>query len=536
MEFQCLPLSELPCTSKLYADFLVDFSRIEKFYAHPRTEAGARKAASEVRLAGEIRLQVARVLREQNRAYEADEETLRNIERLQAGAVAIVTGQQVTLFGGPAYGIYKALSAIAWAKHLTASGVESVPVFWLASEDHDFAEVNHCFWLTAGGLRRVEIPAERGWEGRQVGDLLLGESGELAAKQAADSLKGIYAEDISNVLRASYRSQETFSSAFGKLLTKIFRGRGLVLLDPMEPRFHRLTAQLYRRALELAEPLSDSLLERGQELRRAGYHEQVKVSRAATLLFLNREGLRLPLRGRNGRFSAGETSFTRGELLRAVDESPERFTPNVLLRSIVQDSLLPTAAYVAGPSEIAYFAQSEVLYRALLGRMPAILPRAGFTLVEPHVARLLKKYGLSLADVVRSRQQFRAKIERQAISRGLAERFQEDAKALRRLLARYRKPLTKLDRTLAGALDTTERKMLYQFSKLQGQAGRAENLRSGDLERHEKILIEALYPQKNLQERSLSLLALLAAHGPGLLDALERRARNDSCPHQVAFL
>jgi hypothetical protein len=148
------------------------------------------------------------------------------------------------------------------------------------------------------------------------------------------------------------------------------------------------------------------------------------------------------------------------------------------------------------------------------------LPRASFTLVEPPIARLLKKYGLDFRDVMRGRQRLRGRMEMKSLPRALAGRFAADEKALRRLLEAYRKPLAHLDRTLTGALDSAERKMMHQFLKLKGKAGRAENFRTGILDRHERILVDALYPHRGLQERTLSALPALAAYGPELLDDL----------------
>ena len=264
--------------------------------------------------------------------------------------------------------------------------------------------------------------------------------------------------------------------------------------------------------------------QQSKELEEAGFHAQVKVTRETTLLFCNLDWRREPVRIRNGKFMVGRASFSREELLAMMENTPENFTPNALLRPIVQDTLLPTAAYIGGPAEIAYLAQSQVPYQRILGRMPAILPRASFTIVEPPVARLLSQYGLDVRDVFQGRQYLRTKMESRTIPRALAKRFEKDEKTLRRLLSGYAGPIKTLDSTLAGALQSAERKMLYHFSKLKAQVGRAEGLRTGVLDRQERILIESLYPNRGLQERSLCGLPFLAAYGPAFLDALAKRA------------
>ena len=205
----------------------------------------------------------------------------------------------------------------------------------------------------------------------------------------------------------------------------------------------------------------------------------MKVTDRSTLLFATVEGKRVALVKRNSGFIAGHQEFTADQLASEIASHPESFSPNALLRPVMQDALLPTAAYIGGPAEIAYFAQNRVLYDRLLGRTPAILPRASFTIVEPVVQRLLTRYSLSIEDVFRGRQFLRGKMERQNISRGLAARFTVEEKKLWKMLEAFRKPIVKLDSTLAGALDTAQRKMLYQFGKIRAKSGRAEGFRTG---------------------------------------------------------
>ncbi len=535
MECHWIRAAELPHTTRLYTSYLEDFGRLGEFYAHPPTAAGMGAAAREIKLDAAARRAVVEVLREQNRAFGADGATSRNLDCLAAGAVAVVTGQQVGLFTGPSYSIYKAVSALRFAAQMSACGTDAVPVFWLATEDHDLAEVDHCFWLGRGGLQRLEVAAA-GAAGRRVGEVKLGEAVREAVRGAMSSLEGPAAEEIGRALEESYRPEESFGTAFGRLMARLFAGRGIILLNPLDARLHRLAAPVYRRALEESGALTGELLARSKKLERAGYHAQVKVTERGTLLFLNVNGERLPLRRRGDRFLAGRAEFSQAELLDAIERRPEAFTANVLLRPVVQDALLPTAAYVGGPAEIAYFAQAEAVYRRVLGRMPAILPRAGFTLVEPRVARLLKKYGLEVRDVLAGRQRLRGKMEQEIVSKALARRFAEGERAIRKVLGGLRKPLGKADKTLLGALDTAERKMLYQFLRLRGKAGRAENFRTKVLDTHERQLTNALYPHHTLQERTLCFLPLLASHGSALLEELAERSAIGATQHQVLFL
>jgi bacillithiol biosynthesis cysteine-adding enzyme BshC len=537
MECHCIPTRDLPHITKLFADFLDEFERVAGFYAHPPTEKGIAQAAREVRYSGEMREQVVAVLGEQNRRFGADETTTRNLERLASGAVAIVTGQQVGLFGGPAFSFYKALTAVELARRLTEQGTDAVPVFWLATEDHDLAEINHWAWFDSapgGALRRIDL-AVPGAVGRRVGEVLLGAPVEALIAAASDLLKGPDGHAVAAALRECYRPAESFGSAFGKLMARFLRGRGVIFLDALDGRLHRIALPVYRRALAEHAKLTKELVARGKALEKAGYHAQVRVSESSTLLFLSVAGERLALRHRNNGFAAGRATFTPEELQRTLEETPEAFSANVLLRPVVQDALLPTAAYVGGPAEIAYFAQCEVVYGRILGRMPAVVPRCSFTLVEPHVAALLKKYGLELPDAWRGAQHLRAKMEQRYLPRGLARQFDAGEKSVRALLEKLRKPVGKLDKTLVGALDRAEGRMLYQYLKLRGKAGRAESRRTGILDRHERILLDSLCPHHALQERTLGLPGFLASHGLGLLDELAVRA-GEFHQHQVLRL
>jgi bacillithiol biosynthesis cysteine-adding enzyme BshC len=541
MESHCLSFRDVPHTTKIFATFLEDFKGVSAYFGHPPTESGVIASAGGVRLDPAIRSGVVEVLREQNRVFGADASTTSSLDRLSSGAVAIVTGQQVGLFGGPAFSFYKAIASVCWAEEMTRHGIEAVPIFWLATEDHDLAEVNHSFWNPRGGLARYELPARDQDAGHRVGEVTLGGAVSDMVAQAADTLEGASAGEIARALRESYSPNETYGSAFGKLMARLLAGRGIIFIDPLDARLHRLAAPVYRGALDTATELREALSARSKELESSGFHAQVKVTGVSTLLFYDIDGQRTPLRSHNGGFSAGDVPFTTEELRAAIDKKPEAFSPNALLRPVLQDSLLPTAAYIGGPAEIAYLAQSNVVYKKLLGRMPAILPRESFTLIEPGIARILQKFELGLPDLFEGQQVVRTKLERKALPGGLAQRFDSGEAALRELLETYRAPLKEFDPTLLGTLDAVNEKMLYQFLKLKGKVGEAQNLRSGILDRKEKLLLDSLYPNHALQERSLSLLPFLATYGTALLDEVARfcgpTAASQHAPqHHILFL
>jgi len=522
MKSQCISFSEIPDVNRFFSTFLENFPAVAAYYAHPPTVKGIDAAAREVRLEPEVRRKVVEVLKEQNRAFGADVSTKKNIERLAAGAVAIVTGQQVGLFSGPAYTLYKAISAFSGAEQLTERGIDAVPVFWMATEDHDLAEVNHTLWNAGTGLRRYELPLREGDEGKLVGSVQLGTAVDECIAAAAESLSGAFAGEIAGLLRESYSSRETYGSSFGKLLTRLLARQGIVLLDPMDARLHRLAAPVLRKAVEKAQPLEEALLERSRELEARGFRAQVNVTREMTLLFCQVQGRREPVHQRNGKLLIGNASFSPEEILAAIEERPEDFSPNALLRPVMQDMLLPTAAYIGGPAEVAYMAQAQIVYKQLLGRMPAIVPRASFTVVEPGMAELLSTYDLDIRDFFLGRQHLSAKMEERFLPPDLANRFDRDRARLCGLLESYTDPVKKLDPTLLGVIESVKQNMLDQFEKLRGKVSRVESLRTGLLDAQEEILLNSLYPNKRLQERILCPLPLLAEYGLGFLEVLTR--------------
>jgi uncharacterized protein YllA (UPF0747 family) len=248
----------------------------------------------------------------------------------------------------------------------------------------------------------------------------------------------------------------------------------------------------------------------------------VKVTGRSTLIFKMGSGVRQPITVSSGKFVCGEQSWTREELSRAVQSEPEKFSPNALLRPVVQDFLLPTAAYIAGPAEIAYFAQAEVIYEKLLGRMPVILPRAAYTILDAKGEKLLRRYGLKVEDVWRGSQEVRRKMETASVPPTLGRNFDETVKESARMLAQLKKQIVRLDPTLGGAVETARKKIAFQLEKLKRKAGKAQALKAGQIAEHQEYLESLLYPHKMLQSRELCFLPFLAGWGMGGLNELQK--------------
>ena len=530
MDSHALTFGQLPHQPKLFLEYLDHFENVKSFYVHPPTMPAVARAARKLDYPGERRAEVTSILRKQNIAVGAGAETLANVDRLENGAVAVVSGQQVGLFSGPAYSVYKALTAVQIAEELTREGIPAVPVFWMATEDHDLDEVRHATWFDQGKLVRFELPliAETG---RPVGRIPLGAKIEPLVQEAAELLANQGSDLLAQYLIESYRPEETYGSAFGKLFARFFAQQGLILMDPLDSGLHRVAAPLYQHALAERDALNEKLLQRGKDLDRAGFDAQVKVTSRSTLLFRMEDSVRQVVTASSGRFQAGEKTWTRDELVHMTHTEPENFSPNALFRPVVQDYLLPTAAYIGGPAEISYFAQSEVVYRHLLGKMPVLLPRAGFTLVDAKAKKLLGRYGLAVENVWAGSQGLRHKMEGRSVPNALSKNFDRNQKQIAKQLAQLGKQIEKLDPTLKGTVERARKRIEFHIEKLRRKTGRAQDQKAGLISAHEQYLESLLNPHKVLQERELCLLPFLARWGASGLSELQKLSTGKKIGH-----
>jgi bacillithiol biosynthesis cysteine-adding enzyme BshC len=307
--------------------------------------------------------------------------------------------------------------------------------------------------------------------------------------------------------------------AFRVALESLLRPYGFLFLDPLDPAIRKLAAPILRRAAAMGTDLITALLQRNRELEAAGYHAQVHVDARTSLVFLLEEGRRLPMR---------DLRYTTEQIAARAED----LSPNALLRPVVQDYLLPTAAYVGGPAEIAYFAQSQVLYERLLGHMPRLVSRNGFTLIDARSAKLLSRYRLRLQDFFHGEDPLREKIASTLVPHGLQEEFDSAIGSTTQTLDRLQRSVAGFDPTLKAALEKSRAKMLYQLTKTRAKVARRILQRDEEARADAAYLYGTLYPEKHLQERLYSILPFLAQHGPDLLDRLYAQVHLD-CPDHV---
>jgi bacillithiol synthase len=464
------------------------------------------------------------------------------LDSLRNGAGTILTGQQVGILGGPLYTPLKAATALARARQATAAGKPHVAVFWLATEDHDFAEINHVTFPSRKELHKLVYEKSPALP-VPVGPVLLDQSIEPLIDQAWELLG---ASDAMDALAEAYKPGRTFAQAFADFYSKAFAAQGLLVLDPAGSEFHRLGTPVLRAAIERADELHAALLERNKALEAAGYHAQVAVTPQSSLLFLidSRTGARLSLKRLpsapgepNDLWQAGRERYTTADLLGVLAAEPERISPAALLRPVFQDYLLGTSLIIGGPAEIAYFAQTAVLYQRILGRATAAEPRLSATLIEPPIAELLRKHELSLDRVFRENADSLAQL---LAARSMPvegkQKLSAAGKAMDAELAPLLEYMKTMDAGLGRSAETAASKMRYQMNRLRRLAANFEMQREGSLRRHAEAIERALNPGGVLQERVHGAAYYLARYGFELTETMTELAA-DTCPgHKAVWL
>jgi bacillithiol biosynthesis cysteine-adding enzyme BshC len=464
-----------------------------------------------------------------------------SLTALSQGSGAILTGQQVGLFGGPLYTPLKAATAIARARKSTAAGHPHAAIFWLASEDHDFAEVDHVTF--PAGRELATLTYEKAPESAiPAGRIIFDESISPLVERAAELLGP---SETTDALVAAYKPGRTFAQAFGDLYAAIFAAQGLLVVDAAGRDFHRLGAPVLRAAIERADEFHSALTDRGQALEAAGYYVQVAIAPQSSLLFLidKGTGARIALRRTaptpaepNGLWHADHQSYSAADLLGILNSEPERISPAALLRPVFQDFLFGTTAQIGGPAEIAYLAQSTVLFEHILGRQTPPIARFSATLIEPSIAELLRKHDLSLEQVF-------AEENASALALRLAARTMppETKKKLAaagnaldselNLLVEW---LQSQDKGLGQSADTAAGKMRYQMNRLRTLAANFQLQRETTLTRHANSIFNALYPGGVLQERVHGAAYYFARYGTELAETLCTQAAS-LCPGHSAL-
>jgi len=505
MNGSCVRHTEIPGSSRLFLDFLYDFPRVKSFYSHDPSDPDSLKiAVAEVQYPPARRAAIVEALRVTNPNQPA-------LDLLaQPNTVAILTGQQVGLYGGPAYTLYKALTAVRLAQKLNSEGQPAVAIFWLATEDHDVEEIRSAsFW-------DAEITAEAASDARPAGlHTLAGLPTDLPLSS-----------EIQALAQRHYQNGKTFGESFLGLVQELLSPLGLIFADPLEPKLRQIGSEFLSQAALLAPQLSDALVERNKQLTAAGYKPQVHFEANETsLFFLFEDNHRKQLKFNSKTYDA-EAMAAHGALL----------SPNALLRPVWQDWLFPTAALVGGPGELAYFAQSEVLYKLLLGRMPLVLPRAFFTILDEKSSKTIDRFRVKYSDMLHDEAHVAQTLAKRLVPPDLTESLNQAERTLNHTFSALGAKLETFDPTLARALERSQSKIRYQFAKNHSKIVLEMLRKNEQATRQAAHISHRLAPHGHLQERHYSLLALLSDYGldfiPTILDNIHQGCHD----HHVLLL
>ena len=542
MTAECYPITVLPHISRLFREFTelrtapVD-APVRQFYPHSPFD-DRWKQGTTPRLQPE-RGMLCDLLTDQNRSWGAGPATFAHLDKLRGGARAVVTGQQVGLFGGPLLTLLKAATVIRKAQVASEAGVPHVPVFWMATEDHDLDEVNQ---VTVPGPRGSVTGIETlhshfpGHRLQEVGGLRLGPE-ILPLLERAEELLNF--SPVCDLLRAAYQPEATLASAFATFLSAVFRDYGLIVIDASTRAFHALGAPVLRHAIQHADSLHDALAVKSSELVNAGFHAQVLIAEHSSLLFLlTEQGDRLPLRRMPDAegvrsWKAGTQSYTDAELLGILESAPERLSPNALLRPVFQDALLPTSAYIGGPAEIAYFAQCRPLFEAILGEMTLVLPRFSATLVDSATHQVMAQHELTLLDALQPVETLAQKLGARSIPVEGKRKIAAAGNALDAELSEVTKWMAAMDDNLGRSAEVAANKMRYQMNRLRRLAANWQLQREEHLRKHAAAVVHALFPAEHPQERLMAGVAMLAKSTVDLPRLLVDMAEQECPGHRV---
>lgn len=545
LEREGLAFDEIPAQSKIFIEYQKNPLDLSKYY--PLAVSSHTQIASRI---PEVlasyktdRNALCNALEEMNGGCKASKKTLENINSLREDdCVAVVSGQQAGLFTGPLYTIYKALSAVKLTECLRGRGFKAVPVFWIATEDHDFAEVSNAHIINKkGDLVELKNEPERCYENLPVGYVKLDDSIKQTIEELFAELPHTeFTDELRIMVESSWRPGVDFGGAFARLLTKIIGDYGLILLCPLCENLKKLAAPVYVEAIKKSEQIVATLRERSAELEEKGYHAQVLVTEDYFPLFWQaanktRHALKRTADG-NYKVKDIEREFSLAELAELAQNEPQRFSPSVVLRSIVQDYLLPTVAYFGGAAEIAYFAQSAEVYKILDRPVTPIFHRASFTLVETKHAKTLDKFDLNFKDLFAGIENLLPHIVEEYLNTETGKLFAEVEEKINVQLNHLDNNLVEVEPTLADNLARRRRKIIYHIGALRNKFYHAEMRKNEDIKRQLDAAFTALVPHKHLQERTINILSFINRYGFNSIDWIYKAIDLDDKEHQILYL
>lgn len=530
----------LPWMRPLLGDYAFDFQRVAPLYAGDpgSTEAWA-AAIARSQAHPRDGAAIAAIVAAQQERRDAPAAAREAAARLaDPRTVVVATGQQAGAFGGPLFTLLKAITAIQLSERTSADhGVPAVAVFWVDAEDHDWEEVRSCTVLDAEfGPKTLTLADLDGAGDLPIAALRLDERIEGTIDELSRLLATTdFTPWVDAAIRAAYRRGAGMAEAFATWIEAILGPHGLVVFESADPAAKRLAMPVFVRELETPGKTAALATSAGEQLAACGHEPQVVPQPGSVSLF-HLDGKRLPIRPDGDRFLIGDQSVTLAALQQEAQSAPAHFSPNVLLRPLVQDTLFPTICYVCGPSELAYLGQLGGVYQHFGLPMPLIYPRATATVIDGAAARFLNRHPVPL-DELRTRDESALNNLLQAQLPPEIEASLTDAEsALQASLQRVIDAMPALDPTLAGAAKSTMGKMEHDLRSLRGKVIQAAKRRDETLRRQFTRAQAQIFPLGHPQERTLTLVYFLNRYGPGLVDALRVQLPIEMGRHWIVTL
>jgi bacillithiol biosynthesis cysteine-adding enzyme BshC len=517
-------IRRFPWIRRFAADYAYDFSAVAPFFSgNPSDGTAWAEAIARAQAYDRRRTEIASIVGTQQRLRGAPSRAVESGRALgDSKTVAIVTGQQAGLFGGPLFTLLKALTALRLAEQVARDHhVPTVAVFWIDAEDHDWDEVRACtVFDEALTPRTIELPRTLMVEAAPVAAVRLDDS-ILAALQELEVALPVteFRPQLLADLRQAYAPGAGMADAFGRWLERVLGDRGLIVFDGADPAAKPLARGIF--AGELSTPGETAKLAgaAGADLLARGYHSQVQGPDGSLALF-HLDGGRQPIRQRNGQFVVGDQTYQAAALVQEATEHPVSFSPNVLLRPIVQDTLFPTVCYVAGPNELAYLGQLRGVYARFGVPMPLMYPRTSATLVDSAALRFLNKYQLPLEALQPQDEAALNELLRLRIPAAVEDAFEAASHAIDAQMTQLGAVLPALDPTLEGAVKSTLGRMQHDLQTLHGKMIQAAKRRE-DILRRQYMRTRALaFPGGQPQERMIGFISFLNQYGPALVERL----------------
>jgi bacillithiol biosynthesis cysteine-adding enzyme BshC len=508
----------------LAGEYAFNFERVAELYAgNPADPAAWREAIARAQGHPRQHAGIAAVLSAQQARRGAPPEARAAAAKLaDPRTVALITGQQAGTFGGPLFTLLKAVTAIQLARqHAREQQAEIVALFWVDSEDHDWKEVASCTVLDASFQpTTVTVEPPEGAGVRPVAALTLDDRIEQTLAELERALPHTeFTQSTMASLRECYRPGMGMADAFARWLEGQLGRYGLIVFESSDPAAKGFVADIFARELRSPGRTAALAAEAGNKLADSGHLPQVQPNPDAISLF-HLDGGRRPIRRQNDHYVIDEVRSDPRALLQEATSSPASFSPNVLLRPIVQDTLFPAVCYVAGPSELAYLGQLGGVYAEFGVPMPLMYPRATATLLDSAAARFLAKYDVPLADLQPRDESVLNRLLESQLPESIEHAMRDAHDAIHASLSRLIDALPALDPTLAGAAKTTLGKMEHDLKALHNKIIHAAKKRDETLRRQFARAQAQAFPLGHPQERTLAVVYFLNRYGPALVDRL----------------